>query len=101
MVDTVSSETTSADHIGPVKPFLRWAGSKRSVVTKLAENSPPTYSRYLEPFVGSGALYFHLNPAAAIISDLNWEVVNLFIQVKQQPEELHDRLVAHARNKET
>jgi len=51
--------------------------------------------------VGSGALYFHLNPATALISDLNWEVVNLFVQVKQHPEELHDRLVAHARDKET
>lgn len=83
------------------RPFLRWAGSKRSVVNKLAQNSPRTYFRYLEPFVGSGALFFHLNPRSALISDLNWEVVNLFIQVKHRPTELHERLMTPSRDKET
>ncbi|MFK0385186.1 DNA adenine methylase [Agrobacterium sp. NPDC090273] len=99
MGKTVSGGKVAAT--AAAKPFLRWAGSKRSVVKKLAENSPPEYSRYLEPFVGSGALYFHLNPSAALISDLNWEVVNLFIQVKHRPIELYERLIAHSRDKET
>lgn len=85
----------------PAKPFLRWAGSKRSVVKKLAGNSPLTYSRYLEPFVGSGALFFHLAPKRALISDLNWEVINLFNHVKLEPIKLHELLVVHARDKET
>jgi DNA adenine methylase len=86
---------------GPTKPFLRWAGSKRSVVTKLAENSPPQFRRYIEPFVGSGALFFHLAPKAAILSDLNPEVVNLFIQIRSSPAQLHDLLHALPRDKET
>lgn len=83
------------------KPFLRWAGSKRSVVRKLAENSPTNYTRYLEPFVGSGALFFHLSPPEAVLSDLNREVVNVFCQVKNQPEALYERFVWPKRDKET
>lgn len=83
------------------KPFLRWAGSKRSVVAKLAENTPLNFQRYIEPFVGSGALFFHLAPEAAILSDLNPEVVNLFIQIRNCPKKLHDLVHAFPRNKET
>lgn len=83
------------------KPFLRWAGSKRSVVKKLAQNTPPNFTRYFEPFVGSGALFFHLRPMEAVLSDLNWDVVNLFHQVKERPEELHGRLVKPIRDKQT
>ena len=83
------------------RPFLRWAGSKRSVVKKLAANIPPSFNRYIEPFVGSGALFFHLNPGCAILSDLNWEVVNLFKQVKERPRELHKRLIAPDRERDT
>ncbi|RUX22018.1 Dam family site-specific DNA-(adenine-N6)-methyltransferase [Mesorhizobium sp. M7A.F.Ca.US.011.01.1.1] len=101
MIEAVSEQTIITNEVAAAKPFLRWAGSKRSVVKKLAENSPPEFSRYLEPFVGSGALYFHLNPKDALLSDLNWEVVNLFNQVKNRPTELHERLVVPNREKET
>ncbi|RRN75991.1 DNA adenine methylase [Agrobacterium deltaense] len=101
MVETVGAQKNLRDATAVAKPFLRWAGSKRSVVKKLAENSPPNYSRYLEPFVGSGALFFHLNPTTALISDLNWEVVNLFTQVKNHPRELYRRLIEPPRDKET
>lgn len=84
-----------------VKPFLRWAGSKRSVVKKLSENAPSSFSKYIEAFVGSGALFFHLNPKQAVLSDLNWDVVNLFNQVKTSPEELHQLLTNLKRNKDT
>lgn len=83
------------------RPFLRWAGSKRSVVKKLAANVPLDFNKYFEPFVGSGALFFHLNPKSAVLSDLNWEVVNLFEQVKGSPRELHKRLLAPGRDRET
>jgi DNA adenine methylase len=94
-------EANSNSRLGPTKPFLRWAGSKRSVVSKLAENSPPLFKRYIEPFVGSGALFFHLSPKEAILSDLNPEVVNLFIQIRNSPARLHDLLHALPRDKET
>jgi DNA adenine methylase len=98
--DMQSSHTAKTEN-GKVKPFLRWAGSKRSVVRKLAEHSPPQFNRYIEPFVGSGALFFHLSPRCAILSDLNAEVVNLFEQIRRHPTELHRRLTSISRDKET
>lgn len=97
MYDQASSNSSP----GPTKPFLRWAGSKRSVVAKLAENSPPQFERYIEPFVGSGALFFHLAPNEALLSDLNPEVVNLFTQVRSYPAPLHALLLSLPRDKET
>ncbi|WP_171904826.1 DNA adenine methylase, partial [Hoeflea olei] len=47
------------------KPFLRWAGSKRSSIGRLAHNVPSRFNTYYEPFVGSGALFFHLCPTTA------------------------------------
>ena len=52
-------------------PFLKWAGGKRWLVSQydgwLRENP----KRYIEPFLGSGAVFFHMQPKSAILSDLN------------------------------
>lgn len=65
----------------PMRPLLRWAGSKRSAMTHLAAHVPQDYNRYFEPFVGSGALFFHLKPKCATISDLNPELINFYNQL--------------------
>ncbi|WP_197727006.1 DNA adenine methylase [Rhizobium leguminosarum] len=45
-----------------IKPFLKWAGGKRWLVEK-DEFVIPSYSgRYIEPFLGSGAVFFHHQP---------------------------------------
>lgn len=71
------------------------------MVARLKEQSPAHYLRYLEPFVGSGALYFHLRPKSGILSDLNWDVINLFEQVRDNPVLLHQKLIDTSRDKET
>ena len=43
-----------------VRPLLKWAGGKRQLLPALSEHYPPTFSRYVEPFVGSGAVFFDL-----------------------------------------
>lgn len=53
------------------KPFLRWCGSKRKLLPEIREWLPPTFNRYHEPFLGSGALYFDIAPRDAVLSDLN------------------------------
>lgn len=60
--------------LGPgdtVKPFLRWVGSKRKLVGEIRALLPRDFQRYHEPFVGSGALFFALQPRVAYLSDLN------------------------------
>ena len=44
-----------------VKPFLKWVGGKRQLLADIAPLVPNEFSRYIEPFVGGGAVFFHLS----------------------------------------
>ena len=52
-------------------------------------------NRYIEPFIGGGALAFDLEHPNTVISDLNPELTNLYQIVKDKPEALIDRLKEH------
>lgn len=67
------------------RPFLRWAGSKRPIVKELAEFAPKAYSKYIEPFLGSGSLYFHLKPFEAVLGDINVDLINAYSSLRQNP----------------
>ena len=71
------------------KPFLRWAGGKRWLVKEI-ENLLPIngFNQYHEPFIGGGSIFFHLNPNAAYISDLNQELIDTYIQVRDNIDEV-------------
>ena len=64
-----------------VKPILKWAGGKTQLLPILDTRIPRHFDRYVEPFVGGGALFFHLQPERALISDSNPELVNLYRQI--------------------
>ena len=55
------------------KPFVKWAGGKKSVIDKLVKNSKEEFDTYYEPFIGGGALLFELMPKKAVINDYNEE----------------------------
>ena len=60
-----------------VKPFLRWVGSKAKLLPELLKWVPPDYSTFHEPFLGSGALFFALQPKhGAVEALLNATVIN-------------------------
>ncbi|PPJ44415.1 hypothetical protein C0075_26785, partial [Rhizobium sp. KAs_5_22] len=46
------------------------------------------YKRYIEPFAGSAAVFFHLNPQNAILNDLNKDLVNFYKNVRDNPIQL-------------
>ena len=69
----------------PAAPLVRWAGSKAAVVDALASRVPERFARYHEPFVGGGALFFALRPPGAFLSDLNAELVNLYVVARDAP----------------
>lgn len=62
----------------PRLPFLKWAGGKRWFVDRYLDAIQPGFERYIEPFLGSGALFFALRPRRAILSDLNAELIATF-----------------------
>jgi DNA adenine methylase len=66
-----------------LKPFLKWAGGKRWFVYNHADLLPIKYNRYIEPFLGSGAVFFHLCPEKAILSDSNKELIDTYMALKE------------------
>jgi DNA adenine methylase Dam len=65
------------------KPFLKWAGGKTQMIPDLLKFAPAKFNKYIEPFIGGGALYFNINHPKSIISDLNEELVITYKQVKE------------------
>jgi DNA adenine methylase len=75
------------------KPFLRWAGSKRKQVSRLASFwNNDEHRRYVEPFAGSACLYFELEPKAAVLGDANRELIEVYRVVRDEPDRLYQRL---------
>jgi len=96
------SENCAEDVSSPLlscRPFLKWAGGKSQLLPQLLPRLPSEYNRYLEPFVGAGALFFALRPERAYISDSNAELMNCFEVVKSQPEELLKELQGYTYEK--
>jgi DNA adenine methylase len=73
-------------------PFLRWAGSKRRLVSVLQNFWTSKHDRYVEPFVGSACLFFALKPRRAILGDLNQELIATYLEVKYRVDDVLKRL---------
>lgn len=96
-----SAVLNTAENIahGEPKPFLKWAGGKRSVLPELLKRTPPKFGKYFEPFVGGGALFFALQPENAVLSDINSELINCFVVVRDKVEDLITHLATHKSGK--
>lgn len=77
------------------KPFVKWAGGKRQIVEILRNYIPERYNTYIEPFVGGGALLFEIMPEKAIINDINEELINAYIVIRDKVESLIEDLRTH------
>ena len=75
-----------------LEPFLKWPGGKRWLVHQYASLFPLQYRRYLEPFLGGGAVFFHLKPQRAVLSDTNAELVNAYQCLQRYSRAIEKRL---------
>lgn len=76
-----------------VAPFLKWPGGKRWLVPEVRRAvSDLAIRRYFEPFLGGGAVFFGLRPPAAVLTDVNPDLINTYQQVAARPEALIERL---------
>lgn len=82
------------------EPFLKWAGGKRGMLMRLKEYFPKSYRTYCEPFLGGGAVFFHLMPPNAILADLNSELITSYRVVRDKPSELISALSRHYYDKD-
>lgn len=82
------------------KPILKWAGGKTQMLNDLLSKVPTSYSRYIEPFLGGGAMFFALQPENAIIADSNPELINMYRQVADHVDEVIQYLERYENTKE-
>ena len=84
------------------KPFVKWAGGKRQLIPILNESLPESFGTYYEPFLGGGALLFHIlterNGQKCSISDLNSDLVLAYTTIRNRIDELISSLKTHERN---
>ncbi len=74
------------------QPFLRWAGAKRSHLDTLVPYVPSRYGTYYEPFLGSGALFFKLQPRAAVLGDRIDVLVRAYRAVRDGPRSVKESI---------
>ncbi len=79
----------------PARPFLKWAGGKGQLLAALRPFVPTAYDRYFEPFLGGGALFFDCLPRKGHLSDVNAEIVECYVVVRDQVEKLIVALGRH------
>lgn len=71
-----------------VAPVLKWVGGKRQLLETFRPLLPSKITTYCEPFVGGGALLFHLQPKCAYINDINHELIGVYRAIKDHVEAL-------------
>lgn len=79
-------------------PFLKWPGGKRWFVTRHAHLLPKEYDTYIEPFLGSGAVFFYLEPRKALLGDANEDLVATYRAIKSDPTGVERHLRRHHRD---
>ena len=78
-----------------ISPFLKWAGGKRWLMYDHPHLFPSKFNRYIEPFLGGGAIFFDLAPENAILSDLNQELIQTYEALKSSWEKVENILWQH------
>ena len=67
-----------------MNPVLKYRGGKSREIPRFLQYIPDNFGRYIEPFLGGGALYFHLEPEVAILNDVNVRLMTFYTQLKNQ-----------------
>jgi len=72
------------------RPFIHWVGGKKQLLPIILDklNTLPPITRYIEPFIGGGAVFFAVEAKRYIINDMNEELINAYQCVKNYPQEL-------------
>lgn len=76
-------------------PFFKWAGGKGQLLQQYSPLLPTRWRTYFEPFLGGGAVFFHLQSRPAVLSDVNEELINAYAVVRDKVDELIAALRVH------
>lgn len=77
-----------------LKPICKWSGGKRDEIKQFSKFYPKSFKRYIEPFVGGGAVFFDLNfDGVNVINDVHPELINFYKQIKLgNAEKIYEKL---------
>jgi len=101
--ETALTRDGQSNRTEQARPFLKWAGGKQQLLRQYEEYFPKHFNRYFEPFLGGGAVFFHLWNAGKLcgrsyLFDNNHELVNTYVVVRDKIEQLMEALALHAGN---
>lgn len=82
------------------RPFLKWVGGKTQMLDILQTSMPKRFNKYIEPFIGGGAMYFSLDNDTSIISDSNEELINAYRVIQSNVSELIKELSSMYNNED-
>jgi DNA adenine methylase len=94
-LNAVSTKRESVPIEGGVVPFLKWAGGKRWLARDLKSRIGAIAGTYIEPFLGSAAVYFAVLPDRALLSDCNRDLVRTYRALQLQYKAVLRHLVRH------
>lgn len=84
----MSSHDLNKVGLSPTKPILKWAGGKTQMLGELLPKIPESYGRYIEPFIGGGAMFFAVQPKNGLIADSNPELINMYKEVAEHVDQV-------------
>ena len=97
--EVITTDTVQRPNLNPI---IKWSGGKKDELKFIIPHIPTDYSTYLEPFIGGGAVYFHLNPQTAVINDVHKELVDFYQSIKNgHSADIYDFMKAHPNDEET
>ena len=83
-----------------VAPVVKWVGGKRQLMNEIMPLLPKRITSYCEPFLGGGAVLFSLQPANAIVNDINSDLIAVYEVIRDDVELLISELQKHKNTSE-
>jgi len=89
-------------YVGPhLKPLVKWSGGKSDEI-KFFEKYIPKHKLYIEPFIGGGALFFHINPKKAVINDIHKELIIFYNEISNgNSKKIYNFMKTHPNDEKT
>ena len=78
-----------------INPFLKWPGGKRWLISTGQFPKVGKYNRYIEPFLGGAAIFFHLMPKKAILTDINKDLIETYQAIVEDYKSVESLLKTH------
>jgi len=75
-----------------MNPVLKYRGGKLREIPRFLRHVPDDFDRYIEPFLGGGALYFHLEPVRAVLNDVNARLMGFYRQLRDRYPQMREQL---------